>query len=61
MKYTAHMQSSQHADVQCSIEFEVSPDEVEGLDGDALETFLSNRAVDELCESGLISIWFEKA
>lgn len=60
MKYTAYMQSGQHADVRCDIEFEVDASEIEGLDGNALSEFLSNRAVDELCESGLIAIWFEE-
>lgn len=61
MKYVAHIQSGQYADAHFETEFEVRPDEVEGLDGDALDTFLSNKAVDALAESGLISIWFEEA
>jgi len=61
MKYTAHLQSGQYADAHFETEFEVSPDEIEGLDGDALDTFLNNRAVDALAEAGLIAIWFEES
>lgn len=61
MKYVAHMQSGQYADMHCDTEFEVLPAEIEGLDEDALDTYLNNKAVDALAEQGLISIWFEEA
>jgi hypothetical protein len=56
----AHMQSSQYADAHFETEFEVLPIEIEGLDGDALDSYLNDRAVDALTESGLVAIWFEE-
>lgn len=61
MKYTAHMQSGQYADEHFETEFEVSPIEIEGLEGDALDSYLNDKAVDALAESGLVAIWFEEA
>jgi hypothetical protein len=55
------MQSGQHADTHFETEFEVLPQEIEGLGGDALDAYLSDRAVDALAESGLIAIWVEEA
>jgi hypothetical protein len=54
------MQSSQYGDAHFETEFEVSPIEIEGLDGDTLDSYLNDRAVDALAESGLVAIWFEE-
>lgn len=60
MKYTAHMQSSSYTGMEVSTEFEVDPEEIEGLDADALNSYLSDCAVEALCES-TVTIWFEEA
>jgi hypothetical protein len=59
MKYTAHMQSSEYAGMECTAEFEVDPDEIEGLDEDAIDSFLSDRAIEALTESS-VNIWYEE-
>lgn len=61
MKYTAHMSSNEAGGTQCQVEFEVSPDEVEGYSDEVLADFLSRRAVDALIESGTVDIWYEEA
>lgn len=60
MKYTAHMQSSEYAGMECVTEFEVTHEEIEGLDADALDSYLSDCAVEALTES-TVTIWYEEA
>jgi hypothetical protein len=54
------MASGENSGARSQVEFEVTPEEIEGLDADALDSYLSDCAVEALTES-TVTIWYEEA
>jgi len=59
VKYTAHLKPAANG-IECQAEFEVGPDEIEGLSDRTRDQYLTGCAIDALAEAGDVDLWFEE-